>query len=265
MPSGLLALALLSLPLAPVITNAAPPSAAATSAAASPERPVPDNYRLLGTLGPYPIGATLSVLPNQSLSGAHYFYMNKLVDIPLSGQFTGEQLTLSEPGGGHFTLHLEAKDKKAPHPLTLQTSTALVGTWTNSAKTYPVTLTLSAIDSGAPGTQYQDVTNASPAAFEAMVQRFLHSVLSGDKAETAKLISWPLRFNGDHPLTLKTPQDLFASWSHIFTPCMRTHLQNSVPHDMFVHNSLAMVDGGTVWFDANGATAINSVTCPHHP
>lgn len=266
-PSKLLALVLLSLPLAPAeaATPLAFPAASTSSPATPPDQPAPDTYRLSGTLGPYPIGAALSVLPDQSLTGAHYFYAKNLVDIPLSGQFSGEQLMLSEPGGGRFTLHFETDEKKPRHPLTLQSATALVGTWSNGPKTYPVTLALDAQDHSTASPQYSAVTDASPAAFEAMVQRFLHNALSGNKAGTAKLVSWPLRFNADRSVLLKTPQALFASWPRIFTPCMRIHLHNAVPHGMFVHNGQVMLDNGTVWFDAHGAVAINSVTCPHQP
>ncbi|WP_086652487.1 hypothetical protein [Acetobacter malorum] len=254
----LLALSLLTLPA--VTAEAATPAPAA-SAAQTPQ-PMPDNYRFSGTLGPYPIGVTVSVRADQTVANAHYFYVKNLVDIPLSGQVSGEQITLSEPGGGRFTLHFETNDKKAPTPLTFQTSTGLAGTWADGTKTYPVTLTLEAADNLAPNTLYADVTNASPTVYEAMVQRFLHSVLTGNKADTAKLISWPLRVNAEHSSTLKSPAALSASWSRVFTPCVLATLRHAIPHEMFVHNSQAMIANGTVWFDAHGATAINSSACP---
>ncbi|WP_061508315.1 hypothetical protein [Acetobacter malorum] len=291
--TGLLAVSLLSLPAttagaatAPLATSAAPsatpaqassPSPSATSAStatrtaertpdtAIPAAPIPqpaaDDYRLSGTLGPYPIGATLSVRPDQTVANAHYFYVKNLVDIPLSAQKSGEQITLSEPGGGRFTLHFETSDKKAPTPLTFQTSTALAGTWADGTKTYPVKLNFESIDNVAPNALYEGVTDAPPAVFEAMAQRFLRNVLSGNKAETAKLISWPLRVNAEHSFTLKTPAALSASWSRVFTPCVLNRLRDAIPHEMFVHNGQAMVANGTVWFDAHGASAINSNPC----
>ncbi|MFT9018338.1 hypothetical protein [Acetobacter malorum] len=291
--TGLLAVSLLGLPAttagaatAPLATSAAPsvtpaqtssPSPSTTSAstathpaertpdtaasAAPIPQPVPDNYRLSGTLGPYPIGATLSVRPDQTVANAHYFYVKNLVDIPLSAQKSGEQITLSEPGGGRFTLHFETSDKKAPAPLTFQTSTALAGTWADGTKTYLVKLNFESMDRLAPTALYEDVTDAPPAVFEAMVQRFLRNVLSGNKAETAKLISWPLRVNAEHAFTLKTPAALSASWSRVFTPCVLAALRGAIPHEMFVHNGQAMIANGTVWFDAHGASAINSSPC----
>ena len=224
--------------------------------------PVPENYRLSGTLGPYPIGATFSVLPDQTLAGAHYFYVKTLVDIPLSGQFSGAQAVLTEPGGGRFTLHFETSDKNARRPLSFYTSTALTGTWTDGKKTYPVTLNLDSSDHLAPGALYEDVTNALPAAFEAMVQGFLRSVLSGNKAQTAKFVSWPLTVNITPRLIIKNPAALSASWSRIFTPCTLTRIRQAVPHEMFVHHEQAMVSNGTVWFNAHGASAINGESCP---
>ncbi|WP_281701951.1 hypothetical protein [Acetobacter malorum] len=288
--TGLLAFSLLGLPAAtagaataPLATSAAPsatpaqtsPSATSASTATHPAerspdtttssaptpQPALDNYRLSGTLGPYPIGATLSVRPDQTVANAHYFYVKNLVDIPLSAQKSGEQITLSEAGGGRFTLHFETSDKKAPAPLTFQTSTALAGTWADGTKTYPVKLNLESIDRLAPNALYEDVTDAPPAVFEAMVQRFLRNVLSGNKAETAKLISWPLRVNAEHSFTLKTPAALSASWSRVFTPCILATLRGAIPHEMFVHNGQAMIANGTVWFDAHGASAINSNPC----
>ncbi|MFT8721967.1 MAG: hypothetical protein ABF443_05775 [Acetobacter malorum] len=291
--TGLLAFSLLGLPAttagaatAPLATSAAPsatpaqtsspsPSATRASTAAHPAertpdtttsaapipQPAPNNYRLSGTLGPYPIGATLSVRPDQTVVNAHYFYLKNLVDIPLSVQKSGGQITLSEPGGGRFTLHFETSDKKSLGPLTFQTSTALAGTWADGTKTYPVKLSLESIDRLAPNALYEDVTDASPAVFEAMVQRFLHSVLRGNKAETAKLISWPLRVNAERSFTLKTPAALSASWSRIFTPCVLAALRGAIPHEMFVHNGQAMIANGTVWFGAHGASAINSSPC----
>lgn len=233
-----------------------------TAASAAPiPQPAPDNYRLSGTLGPYPIGATLSVRPDQTMANAHYFYVKNLVDIPLSAQKSGEQITLSEPGGGRFTLHFETSDKKASPPLTFQTSTALAGTWADGTKAYPVKLNFESIDRLAPNALYEDVTDAPPAVFEAMVQRFLRNVLSGNKAETAKLVSWPLRVNAEHSFTLKTPAALSASWSRVFTPCILATLRGAIPHEMFVHNGQAMIANGTVWFDAHGASAINSSPC----
>ncbi|MFT9215420.1 MAG: hypothetical protein ABF513_04060 [Acetobacter malorum] len=288
--TGLLTFSLLGQPAttagaatAPLATSAAPSSTPAQTSSPSPsatrastatrptERtpetttsaaPIPqDNYRLSGTLGAYPIGATLSVRPDQTVANAHYFYVKNLVDIPLSAQKSGEQITLSEPGGGRFALHFETSDKKASPPLTFQTSTALAGTWADGTKTYPVKLNFESIDNVTPNALYEGVTDAPPAVFEAVVQRFLRNVLSGNKAETAKLISWPLRVNAEHSFTLKTPAALSASWSRVFTPCVLNRLRDAIPHEMFVHNGQAMVANGTVWFDAHGASAINSNPC----
>ncbi|MBS1000571.1 hypothetical protein JK169_05980 [Acetobacter persici] len=264
--TAFLALSLFTFAIAPAGatsgTPASPPDPPADlPPAAAASHPEAENYRLLGTLGPYRIGATLSVLPDQKLTAASYFYTKNLVDIPLTGQITGEQITLDEPGGGHFSLHFTTTDKTATKPLSLQSATELAGTWQKGTQTYPVLLNLVTTDSLTPDTLYESVTDAPPAVFEAMVQHFLQSALSGNKADTAKLVSWPLRINAQHTQILKTPEALFAAWPRIFTPCVRLSLQRAVPHDMFVHNGEAMVDNGTVWFDAHGASAINVPDC----
>ncbi|MCX2561982.1 hypothetical protein OQ252_11325 [Acetobacter farinalis] len=235
---------------------ATPPPAAQTP------HPALENYRLSGTLGPYAIGATLSVLPDATPVEAHYFYVTHLVDIPLSVQRSGEQIVLSEADGGRFTLHFETNDPKAPHPLTLYTATALTGTWRNGAKTYPVTLQIVSSDTLAPNALYAAVTNAPPPVFEAMVQRFIRSALSNNKTETAKLVSWPLNVYTSRHLVITTPAALAAAWSRIFTPCMRRSLEQAIPHEMFVHDEKAMIANGAVWFDASGASTVNSTICP---
>ncbi|MCP9318827.1 hypothetical protein KBX73_03350 [Acetobacter persici] len=264
--TAFLALSLFTVAIAPAgATSGAAASPPGPSAdlppAAATSHPEAENYRLLGTLGPYHIGATLSVVQDQKLTSASYFYTKNLVDIPLTGQIAGEQITLDEPGGGHFSLHFTTSDKTATKPLSLHSATELAGTWQKGTQTYPVLLTLDATDSLTPDTLYESVTDAPPAVFEAMVRHFLKSALSGNKADTAKLVSWPLRINGQHTQILKTPEALFAAWPHIFTPCLRLSLQRAVPHTMFVHNGEAMVDNGTIWFDAHGASAINMHDC----
>ena len=112
---------------------------------------------------------------------------------------------------------------------------------------------------GAPnGDLYADVTSAGDAAFEAMVKTFLADVLAGNKAGAAARVSYPLAVNGGaHPMTAKSAAQFTANWDRIFTPALLAQLRTAVPHEMFVHESRAMVANGAAWFDAKGATSIN--------
>jgi hypothetical protein len=48
-----------------------------------------------------------------------------------------------------------------------------------------------------------------------------------------------------------------AAWNDFFTPAMIAELQRALPHDMFVHNGMAMIGNGEAWFDAKGLKALN--------
>jgi len=221
-----------------------------------------DPYETTGTLGPYRIGANLTVRNHTTLIAAYYFYAKNPIDIPLTGQITGEQIRLNEPSGGRFTLHFETTDKTARHPLNFYNATALTGTWEGQGHTYPVHLGIDQIDSPQGAERYKNVTSASPQAFEAMVQRFLHDAHTGNKADMANTISFPLRINAATTYILRNRSALYARWHTVFTSCLKAELEKAVPHDMFVHDSMAMVSNGAVWFDAHGAAVFNLNDCP---
>ena len=214
-------------------------------------------YEMDGTIGPYRVGAQMTVSDGQFVAG-HYFYATQLKDIPLTGAAAGAHLTLSEPGGGVFQLTLKGNGGVGGDGSSFSTSVGLVGTWTQGAKTLPVNLGFGEVDPGGPpNPRYADVTTDSDAAFEARVTRLLHAVLSGDKAGAAALVSYPLSVNGAKPLTIRTPASFEARWGQIFTPGMLATLRTAMPHEMFVHEGQAMVANGAAWFDAKGLSALN--------
>lgn len=216
---------------------------------------------LAGQVGPYRIGVNLTIQDRHILVAGHYYYARKPIDIPLSGDVTGETVTLREPGGGIFRLHFETSDKSAPHPLDFGTSTALVGTWSGNGRVFPVRL---AFDfSGGPqgSSRYQDITREPAALFETRVRRFVHGVTTGNRTETASAVSYPLRVNGAKPLLVRNRTQLLALWARIFPPCYVDALRSAVPHEMFVRNGSAMVANGAAWFGARGATTLNVPDC----
>jgi len=229
----------------------------AGSAAAQPG--ALQTYELSGTVGTYPVGMSLTVRAATQFDVGHYFYVSQLKDIPLTGSENGPSLTLTEPGGGVFKLRLQGNGGVGGDGRELSTSIGASGTWTQGGQTLPVKLSMDSAFDGAPnGHLYSDVTRASDAAFEAMVKTFLADVLAGNKAGAAARVSYPLAVNGGaHPMTVKSAAQLTANWDRIFTPALLAQLRTAVPHEMFVHESRAMVANGAAWFDAKGAVAIN--------
>jgi hypothetical protein len=245
--SATMAACALSFALAPVMSAAEVPKGLST-------------YRMEGKIGPYSIGLNLLVRDNVDFADGHYFYASKMLDIPLEGHVDGEDINLQERGGGIFHLHLVSNDSAKGEKLTFYNSTGLQGTWTRGAKTYPVTLQItSAFDGPVPTPWYSDVTKEPDAAFEARVRRFLRAVIAGNKGATANAVSFPLQVNGSRNFVVRNRADLLAKWDNIFKPTLVAQLRNAIPHQMSVHDGLAMVADGTVWFDAKGAMVINEM------
>jgi hypothetical protein len=218
-------------------------------------------YEFAGTVGAKPVGASLTIVDNQSFDVGHYFYDSDLTNIPLKGHVDGRTVTLGEPGGGVFTLTLQGDAGAAADGSSFRTSMKLTGTWAQGAQILPVTLTLSWEYAGAPnGHLYATVTHASDAAFEAMAAKFLKAVLAGDKRTAAEAVHFPLRVNGPgdrRQPTFSTPAAVIARWDAIFTPKLLDQIRTAAPHEMFVRNGEASVSNGAVWFDARGVDAIN--------
>jgi hypothetical protein len=214
------------------------------------------SLELTGTIGPYRVGANLTIQDNVQVIAGHYFYATKLTDIPLTGHTDGEEVTLNEPGGGVFQLHFTTNASTTERPLNFYNSTALEGTWTLGKTSLPVKLGFS-YSAPPEGPYYSDVTTEPDAAFEARAQRFLHGALTGDRAEAAAAVSYPLTVNAKRTITIRDKAALIAHWNAIFTPKYLALLKAAIPHEMFVHENQAMVGNGEVWFDAKGATVLN--------
>lgn len=211
-----------------------------------------------GRMGAWPIGLAVTLRDDRRIEAVHYFYASHGVNIPLTGDVAGEQVTLTEPGGGVFRLHLTNPHSDGPGPLGFYTATGLAGTWTGGGKVWPVTLTFeNSYPGDFPVPRYRDVTPASDADFESLVRRFLDGVTHGNRAQAAGAVSYPLRVNGRHPMLLRNRAAFLAAWDRLFTPAVVAQLRGAIPHEMFVRNGQAMVLSGLVWFDARGAVALN--------
>lgn len=227
-------------------------------AAAAEDSSAVQRYQYAGTLGTSRIGMTLVVDAGHASKG-HYFYQKYLTDIPLSVNEDTSGLTLNEHDGT-FTLHFKGNGSEGGKPLNFENSVGLEGTWTSGdgSKTFPVDLRLRGLMPGPMDQRrYAMVTNESDAAFEHRVQAFYRAVLAGDRQTAAKYVSYPLRVNGKTNKTLRTPAEFLAAWDTIFMPAYLARLRNDLPHDMFMHNGMAMIGDGDVWFDSKGAAALN--------
>jgi hypothetical protein len=211
-----------------------------------------------GTLGQSRIGVTLEVDNGRAIRG-HYFYQKYLKDIPVTAaQESGTRLL--KVAGGVLKLHFKGNGSEGHAPLTFENSVGLDGTWTSAdgARSLPVRLRgQMVLAKSKDGRRYSDVTSESDAAFEKRVQAFYRAVLAGNRTEATRYVSYPLRVNGKHPRTIKNAAQLLAAWDFIFTPTFMAKLRNDLPHDMFVHQGMAMLGDGDVWFDAKGAAVVN--------
>jgi hypothetical protein len=231
---------------------------AQTAVAAEPPKRL-NNWDMSGTIGPYRIGLNATIRDYRQFVTGYYFYASKLIDIPLAGGQQGETLILTEPGGGVFRLNLFSNGPQN-EPLTFYTSVGLRGSWTDGARTLPVSLDFEGeTDGDAPTHRYADVTDRPDAQFEARVRAFLKAALAGDRAAAAQLVSYPLRINHPRTRLVRNRAELLAQWNGVFTPKVIAALRAGVPHNMFVRNGMAMLGSGIAWFDDKGLAVLNPV------
>jgi len=210
------------------------------------------------------------------------FYARYLKDIPLAGSLKAGRITLTEPGGGAFTLTFVeaggAPQGAAHKPLTFRNSTGLEGTWSGNGKSLPVAVMLASGAQDAPASgpaakvpaappasglaagarRYSQVTTESDAAFEARVQGFRNAVLSGDRAGASRYVQFPLRVNaGGKTRTVASAIQLGSAWDRIATPAFVEAMKKTTPKELFVSNGMAMMGDGLAWFGPKGAVALN--------
>jgi hypothetical protein len=216
-------------------------------------------YELFGVVGAARAGLQITLRDDETVEAAHYFLVNDLVDHPLRGHFDGAQLVLEGADGRMFTLH--ATDDLPPardglEPPTFFTASSFVGRATKGDETATVKFDLDwyKMDAG----RLYDAPDLTDAAYEARVRQFLQAVMSGDRNAAARFVSFPLAVNGHGRRMIRDKQSFLARWPSIFTPAVMTKIREAVPHEMFVHEGLAMVSNGELWFDGAGnLTAIN--------
>ena len=50
---------------------------------------------------------------------------------------------------------------------------------------------------------------------------------------------------------------MLEQWDTIFTPAFVDEYRQDLPHDMFVHDGMAMLGSGEAWFDGKGLAVVN--------
>jgi len=218
-------------------------------------------HQFEGNMGKSRIGMTVARRGN-TIEGGHYFYQKFLQDIPIAGSVTDSHITLTEPGGGTFHLRFVDNGSEGSQSLDFENSVGMDGNWTSAggSRTYSVSLRGATILSVADARRrYSEVTRESDQTFERHVQSFWHATLRGDRAAAAKFISYPLRVNfPDHSRkSYQSPTAVLSAWNNLFTPTMMAKLREALPHDMFVHDSMAMLGDGEEWFDDKGLAVLN--------
>ena len=196
------------------------------------------------------------------IEGGHYFYQKFLKDIPITGSAERSLIVLTEPGGGIFHLHFVGNGSAGGRPLDFENSVGMDGTWASAdgTRTYTVSLRGTTIhERGWDGHRYSDITKEDDIAFERRVQSLLSAVLRGDKTSAVRFVSYPLLVNFPNHTNKKFRNSaaVLAAWNDLFTPAMMTELQRALPHDMFVHNGMAMIGNGEAWFDDKGLATLN--------
>ncbi|MFY9725074.1 MAG: hypothetical protein WAJ87_06240 [Bryobacteraceae bacterium] len=169
---------------------------------------------------------------------------------------------MTEPGGGTFHLRFVGNGSEEGRALDFENSIGMDGIWTSAdgTRTYPVSLRGTLIRQGADsGHRYSDVTSGSDAAFEGRVQSCFRAILRGDKTTAVRFISYPLHasFPNRKSRVYRNSAEVLAAWNDLFPPAMVAKLREDLPHDMFVHDGMAMLGNGEAWFDAKGLADLN--------
>ena len=213
-----------------------------------------------GKLGTTRIGLSV-IREGNNIKGGHYFYQKFLRDIPISGSMKNSHVTLIEEGGGAFSLDFVGNGSEGGMPLDFENSIGMDGTWTSKdgIHTYDVSFRGTTIRNLDDRPRYADVTKDSDTEFEKRVQSLIGAVLRGDKTVAVRLISYPLTVNGpkgEHR-RMRSSIEVLSAWNTLFTPVMIGKFEEALPHDMFVHQGMAMIGNGAAWFDDRGLAVLN--------
>lgn len=90
-------------------------------------------------------------------------------------------------------------------------------------------------------------------AFEAFFNQFKSLVLANDKTQLSALFTYPMSINFDGTAVTYPDKNSFVlEYDTIFTPVVKTALQNQKIEDLFVNYQGVMVGNGEVWLGMEG-------------
>ena len=211
-----------------------------------------------GTLGPQRIGLILN-MAGERVAPSRYYYVRHLADIPLVGERHGGTFTLHEEGAT-MTLHFVGNGSEEGEALNFDNSIGLEGSWSNGKLMLPVKLRGGGLFTASPaGHWYQSITDETDDVFEARTKGFCAAVVSGNSAQAARFVHFPLRVNqgpGRHE-QIRDAAQLAAQWKRIFTPAYVARIADASPHSMAIVQGNAMLGDGLVFFSDKGAEALN--------
>jgi hypothetical protein len=109
-------------------------------------------------------------------------------------------------------------------------------------------------DCPAPGTSRYAVAGATnDLPVEKNAKTFYNAVLSGNRAEAAKYVSFPCTYflNGKR-VTAKDSATFLKDYDQVFNAAFIAKISKDVPHHMFANAQGIMLADGAVWFNEQG-------------
>lgn len=230
-------------------------------AAGADDVAVPFLYAGEGKLGTAPIVMALEVQGDRLTARSHYADQAHLADIPLTG-IAGPDFVLREADGGVFRLRFKGDGSEHGATLGYDNSVGVIGSWSRGGRTLPVAIALSRRPGGMPSRWYAnvwDIDDQSDAVFEARIRAFYRAVMAGERAAAARMACYPLRvnFSATRRLEIGTPRAFEARWRRIFTPSWLRAAARTVPHELSIVESQAMLGNGLAFFDGRGLIVVN--------
>ncbi len=196
---------------------------------------------------------------DKTLQGS-YFYKKHLADIPLQGSYDAPRdISLTETNSdgsprGTFHLHFAEHDLRYSTDQVLQ-GEVLQGKWLSADghKTHAVSLRMQS-DCPGPGTsRYAVAGSTSDTLVEKNASAFYDAVLSGNRQEAVKYVSFPCAyFENGKRISIKDPGSFLKDYNRIFSPAFVAKIAKDVPHHMFANWQGVMIADGALWFDERG-------------
>lgn len=186
-----------------------------------------------------------------------YFYVAHLKDIKMrcsiaiDGTFTFQEY---EEGGGVRAVFRGRFDKNEKD--------RAEGTWTRVGQKRALPFRIRFVQGVAvsDGNRYWQIDGGFPDDFEKQVRDFRSAVIKGEKQKVAAQIRYPINAKVNNRSTrIRNKAALLQQYDKIFTASVVANITKTVPHNMFVKSTGALLGNGIVWFWGDGKViAINN-------